>query len=70
MDLDQFQLHKRKKMMYIMEHVAENGFDTSKFNKYYSDKYSTYKQAFLNYCRSPWSIDASLNVDTLSLEQV
>jgi hypothetical protein len=38
MDLDQFQ--KRKKMEYIMEHVAENGFDTSKFNRYYTQKYS------------------------------
>ena len=68
MDLNQFQLHKKKKMMYIMEHVAENGFDTSKFNRYYLEKYSTYKHAFLNYFTSPWSIDASLNVDTLSLE--
>jgi len=38
MDLDQFQ--KRKKMEYIMDNVAENGFDTSKFNRYYTQKFS------------------------------
>lgn len=25
-----------------MEHVAENGYDTSKFNKYFSEKYSKF----------------------------
>lgn len=26
--------------MYIMENVAENGYDTTKFNKFFSEKYS------------------------------
>lgn len=26
--------------MYIMENVAENGYDTTRFNKFFSEKYS------------------------------
>lgn len=29
----------KKKMLYVMENVAENGYDTSKFNKFYADKH-------------------------------
>ena len=34
---------KKQKMLWLMEQVAENGYDTSKFNKYYLEKY---KQKF------------------------
>ena len=36
MDAD---LDKKQKQLWLMEQVAENGYDTSKFNAFYSQKY-------------------------------
>lgn len=30
---------KKAKMLYIMEHAAQNGYDTTAFHKFYADKY-------------------------------
>jgi hypothetical protein len=49
--------------MYIMEHVAENGFDTTKFNNYFAAKYSK-SFLFISFC----CLDANMNVDQLSYE--
>lgn len=31
---------KQKKVLWLMEQVAENGYDTSKFNKYFFERYN------------------------------
>jgi hypothetical protein len=31
---------KQQKLMYIMQNVAENGYDTTKFNKFLTEQYS------------------------------
>lgn len=33
--MDEVAAEKKKKYLYIMENVAENGYDTSKFNTFY-----------------------------------
>lgn len=44
--MSQDKQEKQKKIMYIMEHVAEHGYDTTQFNKFLQDKYSK------SHCRS------------------
>ena len=39
---DFVQAEKKKKYLYIMENVAENGYDTSRFNKFFSQKFSKF----------------------------
>lgn len=48
-----------------MEHCADNGYDTTAFNKYFSEKYS--KLFIVNKLRR---VDSQLDVDGLSFAQV
>lgn len=31
---------RKQKYLYIMQHTAENGYDTTKFNQFLNDRYS------------------------------
>ena len=56
---------KKQKRLWIMNNVAENGFDTSKFNAFVKDKYSKSNNKL-----DCGLVDKRFDVDSCTLDEV